>query len=153
MLNKCKTCSRKTIKAGYPLCLNCWRKTGSPAKTSFSKGNISNIPTKEEYIKEKVATTQWDRMGHWEQAGKGGIYIDNSPGSGTRTFQLVLAFVGVTFLLSGEYIGIILLLISFLLEIPIQFFRKKYLEHQYDSKHLKTNTSEKTRDSDSEVSN
>lgn len=134
MPNKCKKCSRKTLKSNYPLCLECWKKEGSPKTMRFKRINPASSakPSKEEFIRDKMQTAQWGKMGHWERAGKGGVHVDTSPGGEIGNIQAYLLFLGIVLLFAGGIPGIIVLLIAFLLEIPKSTMRKKYLAQKYD---------------------
>lgn len=89
--------------------------------------------TKATWVQEKLDSTSWDKIGYWEQAGKGRAFISTEPGTSITTLQGILAFFAVIALFSKSTISLVVLICIIIgMQYLKHFMRRKYLEKKYE---------------------
>ena len=92
--------------------------------------------SKKEYINKQLKIKQWDKMGYWESAGKGQVFINTAPGESLGTLQGILLFFAVIALLSKEVIALLVLTsLVVLLGWLKHYKRRLYLKKEYEKNH------------------
>jgi len=127
----CKICGKKKMKSYYPFCLDCWIKE---QKKSESPIEIEKIKTKEEFVREGMIKTSWDKMGHIEGSGKYAHYVDTSPGAEYKEGAIYfIYFAVVAFLGFASFsLALVFLVLGAVYFILSSKTKKKYLEKKYD---------------------
>jgi len=127
----CKICGKKKMKSYYPLCLSCWIKEQKKLETPTE---IQQIKTKEEFVKEGMSKTNWDKMGHLEGSGRYTHYVDTSPGAGYKEGSIYFIYFAIVAFLG--FASLPLALIFLILGITYFIFssiaKGRYLEKRYD---------------------